>query len=81
MLLPYATAFILGSGITLALSYLYFKYKIFEPYKTAVTETITLSEGNFKEQGKIIKKQDKVIEEMERYIDNREDIKNSLGKN
>jgi len=58
-----------------------YKYKIFEPYKTAVTETITLSEGNFKEQGKIIKKQDKVIEEMQRYIDNRKDIIDSLGDN
>jgi len=81
MLLLLSTGFILGSGITLALSYLYFKYKIFEPYKTAVTETITLSEGNFEEQGKIINKQDKVIEEMQRYIDNRKDIIDSLGDN
>jgi len=56
-------------------------YKIFEPYKTVVTETITLSEGNFKEQGKIIKKQDKVIKEMQRFIDNRKDIIDSLGDN
>ncbi len=81
MLLLLSTGFILGSGITLALSYLYFKYKIFEPYKTAVTETITLSEGNFEEQGKIIKKQDAIIEEMQRYIDNRKDIIDSLGDN
>jgi len=38
-------------------------------------------EGNFEEQGKIIKKQDKVIEEMQRYIDNRKDIIDSLGDN
>ncbi len=81
MLLLLSTGFILGSGITLALSYLYFKYKIFEPYNTAVTETITLNEGNMEEQSKIIKKQDTLIEEMQRYIDNRKDIVNSLGQN
>ena len=83
MLLPLAisTGFILGSGITLALSYLYFKYKIFQPYNSAVTETITLNEGNMEEQSKIIKKQNTLIEEMKRYIDNRKDIVNSLGQN
>jgi len=42
---------------------------------------ITLSDGNFEEQGKIIKKQDKVIEETQRYIDNKEDFKDRLGDN
>ena len=79
MLLPYATGFVLGSGITLALSYLYFKYKIFVPYKMTTTELINLSEGNKKEQSKIIRKQEVLIDEMKRYIDNKEDFKNSLG--
>jgi len=57
------------------------KYKIFEPYNTAVTETITLNEGNMEGQSKIIKKQEAIIEEMKRYIDNRKDIVNSLGQN
>ena len=83
MLLPLAisTGFILGSGITLALSYLYFKYKIFEPYSMAIMETISLSEANMEEQSKIIKKQEAIIEEMQRYIDNKKDIVNSLGQN
>ena len=83
MLLPLAisTGFILGSGITLTLSYLYFKYKIFEPYNTAIMETISLSEANMEEQSKIIKKQDRIIKEMQRHIDNRKDIVNSLGQN
>ena len=29
MLLPYATGFILGAGIVLGISFLYFQYKIF----------------------------------------------------
>ncbi len=83
MLLPLAisSGFILGSGITLTLSYLYFKYKIFEPYNTAIMETISLNEANMEEQSKIIKKQEAIIEEMKRYIDNRKDIINSLGQN
>jgi len=33
------------------------------------------------QQSKIIRKQEVLIEEMKRYIDNKEDIKNSLGDN
>ncbi len=81
MLLPYATGFFLGSGLTPALSYLYFKYKIFEPYKMTTTELINLSEGNKEEQSKIIGKQEVLIEEMMRYIDNKESFKDGLGMN
>jgi len=80
-MIPYATGFILGAGITLALSYLYFKYRIFEPYKRTATELINLSEGNKKEQSKIIRKQEVLIEEMKRYIENKEDFKDGLGMN
>ena len=79
MLLLYATGFILGSGITLTLTYRYFKYKIFEPYKRTAKELIILSEGNKEEQSKIIRKQEVLIEEMKRYIDNKEDFKNRLS--
>jgi len=54
-MIPYVTGILLGSGITVVLSYLYFKYKIFEPYKRTTTELINLSEGNKEEQSKIIK--------------------------
>lgn len=81
MLIPYTTGFILGSGITMALYYLYFKYKIYNPYKRTSTEVINLKEGNMEEQRKIIRKQEVLIEEMKKYISNKEDIKNSLGKN
>jgi len=76
---PIATGFLLGSRITLALSYLYFKYKIFVPYKMTTTELINLSEGNKEEQSKIIRKQEVLIEEMKRYIDNKEDLRIAWG--
>jgi len=80
-MIPYATAFILVASVALALSYLYFSYKIFEPYKRTAKELINLSEGNKEDQSKIIRKQEVLIEEMKRYIDNKEDFKNSLGDN
>ena len=58
MLIPYATGFLLGSGMTLAISFLYFKYKIYEPYKKTTTEVINLKEGNMEEQRKVIRKQE-----------------------
>lgn len=81
MLIPYATGFILGSGITLVLYYLYFKYKIYEPYKRTSTEVINLKDGIMEEQQKVIRKQEVLIEEMKKYIANKEEVKNSLGKN
>jgi len=81
MLQLLSTRFIFGSGITLAISFFYFKYKIFEPYEKAVTQAMNQSQANLKEQGTIIKKQDAIIEELQSYIDNREDIKNRLGDN
>ena len=81
MMIPYATGFLLGASVTLAISYLYFKYKIFEPYKRTTTELINLSERNKEEQSKIIRKQEVLIEEMKRYIDNKESFKDGLGMN
>jgi len=40
MLLFLSTGFIFGSGITLAISFLYFKYNIFEPYKKTILNGI-----------------------------------------
>ena len=45
-----------------------------------VTEVINLKQDNIKDQSKIMRKQDAIIEEMKRYIDNKEDFKNSLVK-
>lgn len=60
MQLPLAisTGFILGSGVTMALCYLWFKYKVFKPYEKAVTQALDQSQVNIKEQGKLIKQQD-----------------------
>ena len=80
MLLPYATGFILGSGITLGISFLYFQYKVI-PYQRSITGLLKLTKENFNNQSKIVRKQDVLIEEMKRYIDNKEDFKNSLGDN
>jgi len=80
MLLPYATAFILGAGIALGISFLYFQYKII-PYQRDINDLLKLTKENFNNQGKIVKKQEILIDEMKRYIENKEDIKNSLGQN
>ena len=80
MLLPYATGFFLGVGMTLGISFLYFTHKII-PYQRSITSLLKLTKENFNNQSKIVRKQEELIEEMKRYIDNREDIKNSLGKN
>jgi len=80
MLLPYATGFILGSGITLGICFLYFQYKII-PYQRDINELLKLTKENFNNQSKIVKKQEILIEEMKRYIDNKEDFKNRLGDN
>ena len=80
MILPYATGFILGVGITLGISFLYFQYKII-PYQRSINGLINLTKENFNKQSMIVRKQEVLIEEMKRYIDNKEDFKNSLGKN
>ena len=64
-----------------ARSYLYFKYKIFEPYEKAVTKALDQSQDNLEEQGKIIKNQEAMIDEMNSLLKNREDIKGRLGDN
>jgi len=80
MILPYATAFILGAGIALGISFLYFQYKII-PYQRSITSLLKLTKENFNNQSLIVRKQEILIEEMKRYIDNKEDFKNSLGDN
>jgi len=80
MLLPYATGFFLGAGFTLAISFLYFQYKII-PYQRDINELLKLTKENFNNQSKIVRKQDVLIEEMKRYIDNKEDFKDRLGDN
>ncbi len=71
----------MGSAVTLALSWFYFKYRIFKPYEKAVTQAIDQSQKNLKEQGKLIKKQDAIIGKLQQRLDEREDFKNSLGMN
>lgn len=80
MFLPYATAFILGAGIALEISFHYFTHKSV-PYKRPNTSLLKLTSENFNNQSKIVRKQEVLIEEMKRYIDNKEDFKNSLGQN
>ena len=81
MLLLLSTGFILGSGITMALCYLWFKYKFFKPYEKAVTQALDQSQVNIKEQGKLIKQQDVIIEELNSLLKNRQDIKDRLSDN
>jgi len=83
MLLPLAVSagFVLGSGITMALCYLWFKYKVFEPYEKAVTQAMNQSQHNIEEQSRVIKKQEAMIEEMHSLLKNRQDIKDRLGDN
>jgi len=80
MLLPYATGFFLGAAIALAISFLYFQYKII-PYQRSITSLLKLTKENFNNQSLIVRKQEVLIDEMKRYIDNKEDFKNSLGDN
>ena len=80
MLKPYATGFILGTGITLGISFLYFQYKII-PYQRSITSLLKLTKENFNNQSKIVRKQEVLIDEMKRYIENKEDFKDSLGSN
>ncbi len=79
-MIPYATAFILGAGITLAISFLYFQYKII-PYQRDINELLKITKENFNNQSKIVRKKDILIEEMKRYIDNKESFKDGLGMN
>jgi len=80
MLLPYATGFILGAGIALGISFLYFQYKII-PYQKDINDLLKLTKENFNNQSLIVRKQEILIEEMKRYIDNKEDFKDRLGDN
>jgi len=80
MLLPYATAFILGAGIALGISFLYFQYKII-PYQRSINDLLKLTKENFNNQSLIVRKQEVLIEEMKRYFDNKEDFKNRLSSN
>jgi len=80
MLLPYATGFILGTGIAFGISFLYFQYKII-PYQRSITGLLKLTKENFNNQSKIVRKQEVLIDEMKRYIENKEDFKDSLGQN
>jgi len=57
-----------------------FKYKII-PYQRSITSLLKLTKENFSNQSLIVRKQEVLIEEMKRYIDNKEDFKNSLGDN
>ena len=80
MILPYATGFILGAGIALGISFLYFQYKII-PYQRSINDLLKLTKENFKNQSLIVRKQEVLIEEMKCYIDNKEDFKDRLGDN
>ena len=80
MLLPYAIGFILGAGITLGISFLYFQYRVI-PNQRSITSLLKLTKENFKNQSKIVRKQEVLIDEMKRYIENKEDIKDSLPDN
>jgi len=80
MLLPYATGFFFGAGITIGISFLYFQYKI-TPYQKSISSLLKLTKENFQNQSLIVRKQEVLIKEMKRYIENKEDFKNSLGDN
>ena len=80
MILPYVTGFILGAGIALGISFLYFQYKII-PYQRSIAGLLKLTKENFNNQGKIVRKQEVLIDEMKRYIENKEGFKDSLGQN
>lgn len=77
---PYATGFILGAGITLGISFLYFQYKII-PYQRSITSLLKFTKENFNNQSMIVRKQEVLIEEMKRYIENKEGFKDRLPDN
>lgn len=74
-----STGFILGSAVTMILSYLWLKYKVFKPYEKAVTQTMEQSQANLDEQSTIIKKQDAMIEEMNSLLKNHTGIKFNIN--
>jgi len=81
MLVPFATGILLGAMIMLAISYYYFKYKIYDPYRKSVKGYVDITQGNIKKRDSIIRKQDKLIDEMQKYVDKKEDLRNRLSDN